>query len=119
MKSLNRFLALSAVYFGLASAAGAQSVPPAAPDQSVTAAKTEARQQEFQHPMLEQRSSTDLSRESDEPRIQRRGAPDSHRDGEIRRNVVPGAPDAAGAAPHSHTAPSSDTPAAPGSPGGS
>lgn len=119
MKHLNRFLALSAVYFGLASAVGAQSAPPAGSGQSATGTTTESRQKEFQHPMLERRSSTDLRPTTDEPRIQRRGMQDMRRDGEMRRNVLPGAADAEGAAPGSDPLHPRNKPATPRSPDGS
>lgn len=96
MNHLSKFYAISAIYFGLASAVGAQ--PASAPSGSPPASAVEgARQDEFQHPMLEQRSGHDMRTNGEQgPRIQRRGMQDTRRDGDMQRNVLPGASDADG-----------------------
>lgn len=91
MNTINRFYALSAVYLGLASAVGAQGTATQTPAPG-SGVVEDARQDRFQHPLLEQPSSTDLrSSSQDEPRIQRRGLQGTQRDGDIRRNVEPSA----------------------------
>lgn len=94
MNHLNKFFAISAVYFGLASAVGAQSTQAPANAASAQTADRDAPQKEFQHPMLEQRSSSDMRPGDPDQRIQRRGMQETRRDGDIQRNVLPGAADA-------------------------
>lgn len=106
MSHLNKFIALSAISFGLASAVSAQSTSgPASTGGPAAQSAGEARQQEFQHPMLERRSSTDLRPgETREPRIQRRGMQETRQDGDMQRHVLPGAADTEGpmVAPRNH-----------------
>jgi len=93
MNQLNRFYALSAIYFGLASAVGAQPQSTRS-DTSASSVAEEPRQEKFKHPMLEPRHGNEVDEATDGPRIQRRGQPGLRQDGDIRRNVQPGAVDA-------------------------
>lgn len=93
MNHLGKFYALSAIYFGLASAVAAQPGP-AAGASSASRTVEEAAPDEFQHPMLEQRRGSQMQLDADgDRRIQRRGM-QGRRDGDMRRNVLPGAGDA-------------------------
>lgn len=88
-----KFYALSAVYFGLASAVGAQ--PATTESEPASEQATPApRQQHFQHPMLERPSSHEMQLEENKNRIQRRGMQDTVTDGQMQRNIHPGAADA-------------------------
>ncbi|NLC34881.1 MAG: hypothetical protein GX772_00250 [Alcaligenaceae bacterium] len=88
MNLLSKFYAVSLVYFGLASAAGAQGLT-VSPESSASKAGQE-RPTQFEHPMLEERSSHNMRRSSEQgPRIERRAGQDVLRDGEIQRNTVP------------------------------
>lgn len=92
MNHFGKFYALSAIYFGLASPVGAQ--PPAAPEPSAAQSVEQAPYDHFEHPMLEQRSGSEMRLdEEDGQRIQRRSMQDTRRDGDMRRNVLPGASD--------------------------
>lgn len=66
----------------------AQAVVPAPPESPAAAGKSKP-PKEFEHPVLEKQSSTDMRRD-DGPRIQRRGQ-ETRRDGGIERNVDSGA----------------------------
>lgn len=88
MNHLTKFHAISAVYFGLASAIGAHAAAPG-PEAAGSPAVERPRQDRFEHPMLEQHPSTDLRQ--DGQRIQRRGLDGARQDGEIRRNIAPDA----------------------------
>ena len=105
MSITTRFLALSAVYFGLASAV----TPPSAVAQTAASQGVEVprdgkgadetraeraekdtlptRQREFQHPMLETPHSND-ARSDDEEGVQRRGVQHIKQDGMIQRHVT-------------------------------
>lgn len=88
----NKFQAVSAIYFGLASAVVAQ--PAATDDKRAGQAAEAPRQEHFQHPILERPSSHEMQLEENRNRIQRRGMQDTIQDGEIQRNIHPGAADA-------------------------
>ncbi len=110
-----KFQALSAVYFGLASAVMvppaaaqnarspvSQSTPAASPSTRADSAAqdgqsgviTNPRQREFEHPMLNDNPTTDLRRDSgDVPTVQRRGMQDMRQDGRIERHAPHSAPD--------------------------
>lgn len=91
MSSLSKFYALSAIYFGLASAVGAQTASGTATG-STESTGDKPRQESFQHPMLESQPSNDARPGAvDDQRIQRRGMGEVRQDGEIRRNPAPGA----------------------------
>ena len=88
-----KFYALSAIYFGLASAVVAQSAP--AGSAPAAGPVQDARQEQFEHPMLERHGGSEMAPDgSQAPRIQRRGLQDTRQDGEIRRNLDPGDSDA-------------------------
>lgn len=120
MTRFSPFLAISAIYFGLASAVGAQ--PVAASSAAQGAARVEdtrpkiedTRRDRFEHPMLERHPSHDMRPSGKEgERIQRRGLHDVRQDGEIRRNPLPGAADAPNSAPRAGSG-GPDTDPAPG-----
>ena len=95
MSTLSKFHALSAIYFGLASAVMAQ--PASAPSEPAPPPAENTRQDRFQHPMLEPRHGNDARPgATDGQRIQRRGMGDTRQDGDIQRNVAPGAADRSG-----------------------
>lgn len=95
MNHLAKFYTLSAIYFGLASPVVVAQPVPAAGASSPAGTVEETVRDEFQHPMLEQRSGSQMQLDADEDkRIQRRGMSDTRKDGEMRRNVLPGAGDA-------------------------
>ena len=105
MSVSTRFLAISAVYFGLASAV----TPASATDRSATSQGVEAtrqdsatdesraeraekdtmptRQREFQHPMLETPQTNESGNDRDQA-IQRRGVQQIQQDGMIQRHIT-------------------------------
>lgn len=110
-----KFQALSAVYFGLASAvmvpsataqnartSVSQSTPATSPSTRQDSATqhgqsgviSNPRQTEFEHPMLNDKPTTDMRPESrDVPTVQRRGMQDMRQDGRIERHAPHSAPD--------------------------
>ena len=95
MKHLSSILAAGILALGVAQPGWAQSgsasgvTADTRPSAEQGGAHAPARQNEFQHPMLERPGSTDM-REDQGPRIQRRGAQDIRQDGAIERHVDPG-----------------------------
>lgn len=102
MQRFGRFLTVSAIYFGLASAVDAQAPTDSEASRAPSAAQTvesraaePPRQDHFEHPMLEQHGSTSSGQaEPGDARIQRRGMQSAPQDGDFRRFPDPGAPPA-------------------------
>lgn len=98
MNNLNKFYAVSAIYFGLASAVGAQTATARSNASDAPIATPDARPDEIQHPMLEQPHSHEMPKKEDESKIQRRGMTGVVQDGEMRRRLPDSLP-ADGATP--------------------